>query len=98
MSNALESDGAMVMNLESFGVRVDGAGYDETETEPGANLKFDKPAVKIVFQVGTLSFPISQLSFTFRYTFSVLQIYRATSSSFVKPRPEPPSSGAHIAL
>ena len=34
MSNELESDGAMVMNLESFG--VDGAGYDETdsETEP----------------------------------------------------------------
>ena len=31
MSNELESDGAMVMNLESFG--VDGAGYDETETE-----------------------------------------------------------------
>ena len=34
MSNELlvESDGAMVMSLESFG--VDGAGYDETETEP----------------------------------------------------------------
>ena len=34
MSNELESDSAMVavMNLESFG--VDGAGYDETETEP----------------------------------------------------------------
>ena len=32
MNNELESDGAMVMNLESFG--VDGAGYDETETEP----------------------------------------------------------------
>ncbi len=32
MSNELESDGAMLMNLESFG--VDGAGYDETETEP----------------------------------------------------------------
>ena len=32
MSNELESDGAMVMNLESFG--VDGAGYAETETEP----------------------------------------------------------------
>ncbi len=36
MSNELESDRAMVMNLESFG--VDGAGYDvhndETETEP----------------------------------------------------------------
>ncbi len=34
MSNELESDasGAMVMNLESFG--VNGAGYDETETEP----------------------------------------------------------------
>ena len=30
--NELESDRAMVMNLESFG--VDGAGYDETETEP----------------------------------------------------------------
>jgi hypothetical protein len=32
MSNDLESDRAMLMNLESFG--VDGAGYDETETEP----------------------------------------------------------------
>ena len=32
MSNELESDGAMVTNLESFG--VDGVGYDETETEP----------------------------------------------------------------
>jgi hypothetical protein len=32
MSNELEGDVAMVMNLESFG--VDGAGYDETETEP----------------------------------------------------------------
>jgi hypothetical protein len=36
MSNELESDSAMVMNLESFG--VDGvaslSGYDETETEP----------------------------------------------------------------
>ena len=28
MSNELESDRAMVMNLESFG--VDGVGYDET--------------------------------------------------------------------
>ena len=28
MSNELESDGAMVTNLESFG--VDGAGYDNT--------------------------------------------------------------------
>ncbi len=33
MSNELESDSAMVMNLEGFGVD-DGAGYDETETEP----------------------------------------------------------------
>ncbi len=34
MSNELESDRAMVMNLEGFG--VDGVGYDhdETETEP----------------------------------------------------------------
>ncbi len=34
MSNELESDSVMVMNLESPG--VDGAGYDETdsETEP----------------------------------------------------------------
>jgi hypothetical protein len=32
MSNELESDIAMVMNLESF--EVDDAGYDETETEP----------------------------------------------------------------
>ncbi len=41
MSNELESDSVIVMNLESFG--IDGAGYDETET--------DKPAVKIMFQV-----------------------------------------------
>ncbi len=34
VSNELESDSAMVRNLESFG--VDGAGYesDETEAEP----------------------------------------------------------------
>ena len=34
MSNELESDRAMVMSLEGFG--VDGVGYDsdETETEP----------------------------------------------------------------
>ena len=32
MSNELESDRAMVVNLESFG--ADGVGYDETETEP----------------------------------------------------------------
>ena len=37
MSNELESDIAMVMNLESFG--VDGAGYDETETEPSSSTK-----------------------------------------------------------
>ncbi len=30
MSNELESDRAMVRNLESFG--VDGVGYDETRT------------------------------------------------------------------
>jgi hypothetical protein len=48
MSSELEGDSAMVMNLESFG--VDGAGYDETETEP-SSAKFDKPAVKIMFQV-----------------------------------------------
>ncbi len=35
-SNELESDIAMVMNLESFG--VDGAGYDETETEPPSSI------------------------------------------------------------
>ena len=45
MSNELESDRAMVMNLERFG--VDGVGYDETETEPPRT--FDKPAVKIMF-------------------------------------------------
>jgi hypothetical protein len=32
MSSELQSDRAKVLNLESFG--VDGAGYDETETEP----------------------------------------------------------------
>ena len=35
MSNELESDSAMVVNLESFG--VDGAGYDETELWKGLN-------------------------------------------------------------
>ena len=50
MSNELESDSVIVMNLESFG--VDGAGYDETETEPPSSTKLsDKPAVKIMFQV-----------------------------------------------
>ena len=34
MSNELESDSAMMMNLERFGVDASGAGYDETETEP----------------------------------------------------------------
>jgi hypothetical protein len=34
MSNELESDGAMVMNLESFGADGATVGYDETETEP----------------------------------------------------------------
>jgi hypothetical protein len=48
MSNELERDRAMVMNLESFGVRVDGVGYDETSGDRAA--KFDKPAVKIMFQ------------------------------------------------
>ena len=49
MSNELESDSAiMVMNLESFG--VDGAGYDETETEPPSSTN-PGPAVKIMFQV-----------------------------------------------
>ncbi len=32
--NELESDSAMVMNLERFGVDGATAGYDETETEP----------------------------------------------------------------
>ena len=50
MSNELESDIAMVMNLEGFG--VDGVGYDESETSgAAANLKFDKPALRIMFQV-----------------------------------------------
>ena len=35
MSNELESDIAMVMNLESFGVDGVQVGYDETETECG---------------------------------------------------------------
>jgi hypothetical protein len=37
MSNELESDSAMVMNLERLG--VDGAGYDETETEPPTKVE-----------------------------------------------------------
>ena len=32
MSSELEGDRAMVLNLESFGVDSDGAGYDENET------------------------------------------------------------------
>ncbi len=38
LESELESDRAMVMNLESFGVRVDGAGYDETFPPPGVSL------------------------------------------------------------
>ena len=34
MSNELESDVAIVMNSENFGVDASVAGYDETETEP----------------------------------------------------------------
>ncbi len=53
MSNELESDRAMVMNLESFG--VDGAGYDETETEPRLSRQVrqtrSEDHVKIMFQV-----------------------------------------------
>ncbi len=48
MSNELESESAMVMNLESFG--VDGAGYDETTPRPSRQVRH-KPAVKIMFQV-----------------------------------------------
>ncbi len=36
MSNELESDSAMVMNLESFG--VDGAGYDVRDRDQAAKL------------------------------------------------------------
>jgi hypothetical protein len=50
MSNELESDIAMVTNLESFGVDGASAGYDETETEPPSSTTL-KPAVKIMFQV-----------------------------------------------
>ncbi len=50
ISNELESDSdrAMVLNLESFG--VDGAGYDVIRDRDRA-AKFDKPAVNIMFQV-----------------------------------------------
>ncbi len=37
----------MVMNFESFG--VDGAGYDDLDRDRAA--QFDKPAVRIMFQV-----------------------------------------------
>jgi hypothetical protein len=50
MSNELESDSAMVMNLDSESFGVDGAGYDETETEQPSSTNFE-PAVKIMFQV-----------------------------------------------
>jgi hypothetical protein len=51
MSNELESDRAVVMNLnlESFGVDGVASGYDETETEPPSST--NGPAVKIMFQV-----------------------------------------------
>ncbi len=39
----------MVMDLESF--RVDGAGYDDSSMRPRPSRKFDKPEVKIMFQV-----------------------------------------------
>ncbi len=52
MSNELESDRAMVMNLESFG--VDGVGYDDTDRDRLGAAKFDKPAVKIMFQVAQM--------------------------------------------
>ena len=42
MSNELESDSAMVMNLESFGVDGHGAGSDETETEPPSSTSFTR--------------------------------------------------------
>jgi hypothetical protein len=43
MSNELESDSVIVMNLESFG--ADGAGYDETETEPPSKKENAKMAL-----------------------------------------------------
>ncbi len=49
MSNELESDGAMMMNLERFGVDASGAGYDDLDRDRAS--KFDKPAVTIMFQV-----------------------------------------------
>ncbi len=61
MSNELESDRAMVMNLESFG--VDGAGYDETDLDRAA--KFDKPAVKITACFRSLRLYVSCLSAVF---------------------------------
>jgi hypothetical protein len=39
MGNELESDRAVVMNLESVG--VDGVGYDETETEPPSSTNLN---------------------------------------------------------
>ena len=47
MSNELESDRAMVMNLESFGVD----GVQRLQCDRDRAAKFDKPAVKIMFQV-----------------------------------------------
>ncbi len=41
MSNELESDSVIVRILESFG--VDGAGYDETETEPPSSVGPPRP-------------------------------------------------------
>ncbi len=49
MSNELESDRAMVTNLESFGVRRSRWCWLRWDRDRAA--KFDKPAVKIMFQV-----------------------------------------------
>jgi hypothetical protein len=47
MSNELENVRAMVMNLESFGVD----GVQRLQCDRDRAAKFDKPAVKIMFQV-----------------------------------------------
>ena len=64
MSNELESDTAMVMNLdsESFKFGVDGVGYDETETDPPSSTN---PQWRSCFTGRSLRLYVSCLSAVF---------------------------------
>ena len=60
MSNELESDIAMAMNLEGFG--IDGVGYDETETDPPSSTN---PQWRSCFRSESLRLYVSCLSAVF---------------------------------